>query len=68
MKFILYFLLLSISNTILQTSKVNKVFKYALEKIGCGYILGGKGQFLTEDKLKYIKHSIENFFSFYFKF
>ena len=61
MKFFLYFLLLFISNTILQPSKADKVFKYALEKIGCGYIWGGKGQFLTEEKLKKFKKKFPGF-------
>ena len=61
MIYILYFVLLSISNSIIQINKADKIFNYAVEKIGCGYIWGGKGQLLTEEKLKHFKNKFPGF-------
>ena len=52
MKFILYFLIVYYYINIINGSKASKIYEYANDKIGCGYIWGGSGQILTEDNLK----------------
>ena len=61
MKFILYFLLLSISNAIILSNKASQIFNYAIDKIGCGYIYGGSGQLLTEEELIRFKQKFPGF-------
>ena len=59
MKIFLFFFFLNIKK--LLSDKSYKIFKYAISKIGCGYIWGGSGQILTEDMLELFKNKYPSF-------
>ena len=61
MKYILYFLLFSLCIIKLKANKASNIVQYALERVGCGYIWGGTGQILTEERLKNLKNKYPSF-------
>ena len=61
MKTTLFFVFFSLCIIRLKTSKANKIIQYAIERVGFGYIWGGSGQILTEEKLKYFKNKYPSF-------
>ena len=61
MKYFLNFLFLFLYLNIIECSKAEKIFQYAVERVGCGYIWGGSGQILTEEKLKNFKSKYPSF-------
>ena len=61
MKTTLFFVFFSLCIIRLKTSKANKIIQYAIDRVGCGYIWGGSGQILTEEKLKFFKNKFPSF-------
>ena len=61
MKYLLYILLFSLSIIQLKSSKASNIVQYALERVGSGYIWGGRGQILTEERLKELKNKYPSF-------
>ena len=61
MKYLLYISIFSLYILKIKSSKASQLIEYAFEKVGCGYIWGGMGQILTEEKLKYFKDKYPSF-------
>ena len=61
MKYIIYFLLFFLCIIKIKCSKASNIVQYAVERVGCGYVWGGSGQILTEEKLKYFKNKYYSF-------
>ena len=61
MKYIIYFSLLFLCIIKNKCSKASNIFQYAVERVGCGYVWGGSGQILTEERLKYFKNKYPSF-------
>ena len=56
-----YFILFFLYFINIKANKPSKIFEYAISKIGCGYIWGGSGQILTENRLKLLKSKYPSF-------
>ena len=61
MKSILYILLFFLCISKNKSSKASNLLQYVNERVGSGYIWGGTGQILTEEKLKYFKNKYPSF-------
>ena len=61
MKYCFYILLFFLNIKKIFLSKASDIVKYAKERVGSGYIWGGVGQTLTEEKLKYFKDKYPSF-------
>ena len=45
----------------MKSSKASNIIQYALKRVGSGYIWGGTGQILTEERLKNLKKKYPSF-------